>query len=240
MKIAICDDDKMTVTHMSKTIKKILAKIYDLDVVIDDFLSPTDMLHNHNIHPYDVVFADLEMPEMHGFEVSKHLQKKHKDTIIIFVTSHTNFVFDSFEVNPFRFVPKKDFGSRITQILIDTVEKYKNTKEIYMFSYERKGYAVRLSKIIYFEYKRGTVNIITEDGTIYRHRRKMNDIEKELSEQHFIRTHSGYIVNAAHVSGWGADFVRMADDTKVPMSRLKEPEVKRQLALYVREINRRL
>lgn len=64
MRIAICDDEK----HFINGFSAIVSRLYkSLDMIIDEFSSGTQLLYSFQIKPYDIVFLDIEMPEMMVF-----------------------------------------------------------------------------------------------------------------------------------------------------------------------------
>ncbi len=57
---------------------------------------------------YDILLLDIEMPGLNGIELTNKVKKYLPDAITIFVTSYEQYVYKSFEVQPYRFIPKKD------------------------------------------------------------------------------------------------------------------------------------
>lgn len=101
MQVAICDDEKSfrdelkSVLIEYKMAKRIQIDIYEFE--------NGDSLLNSNI-VFDVLFIDFQMPGFNGLETAKRLRLKNCICSIIFITSFPQFVFDSFEVQPFRFL----------------------------------------------------------------------------------------------------------------------------------------
>ena len=56
----------------------------------------------------DVLFLDVDMPGMKGLKTAKAIRKKNKDMIIIFLTTYSEFVFESFKVDAFRYLIKPE------------------------------------------------------------------------------------------------------------------------------------
>ena len=52
------------------------------------------------------------MPDVSGLEVAKKLRQKHLDIILIFISAYEQYVFESIEYNPFRYIRKKQNRKR--------------------------------------------------------------------------------------------------------------------------------
>ena len=57
------------------------------------------------------------MQELNGFELAAKIQETAPDILIIFVSAYESYVYKSFEFRPFRFIPKQQMESMITQAL---------------------------------------------------------------------------------------------------------------------------
>ena len=68
LKIAVCDDEKIYLRRIEDMLKVILdnngISIYE----IDSYLSGKDFFQNNKIFEYDVIFLDINMPEINGLE----------------------------------------------------------------------------------------------------------------------------------------------------------------------------
>lgn len=103
MKIAVCDDEIIlyeelyTLLNEYSTLKKepILTTYFKTGY---DLLSSTEK--------FDIIFMDYQMDDIDGLETSKRLRLKNSDVTIIFLTAFPKIVFQSFEVNTFRFLLK--------------------------------------------------------------------------------------------------------------------------------------
>lgn len=91
----VVDDEELQL----KTAKRLLNKL-EPDATIETFSIPNDVLKTikkRELIP-DVVFCDIEMPEMSGIKLAMKIRKMAPDTRIIFVTSHSEYAVDAFKV----------------------------------------------------------------------------------------------------------------------------------------------
>ena len=105
LKIAVCDDDRIMLDFVSKNVDNLLAQ-NGIKHTIARFLSGADFLKTHKVDPFDVVFLDIIMPGEGGFDIAKEMRGLFQKTYIIFVTTESSLVYESFDFQPFYFVPK--------------------------------------------------------------------------------------------------------------------------------------
>ena len=125
MVIAICDDEPL----FRENLKNILIEYKRerrLHIDIVEFNNGNDLL-DYQSH-LDVIFLDYQMPGINGLDVARKLRHQHNMCAIIFVTIYTDFIIDSFEVSPFRFLIKPIYKNK----LFSTIDAY--VKEKKMFS----------------------------------------------------------------------------------------------------------
>lgn len=65
---------------------------------------------------YDVMFLDIVMPEIDGFEICRRLRTWEKETLIVFVSANEELVFQSFDVQPFAFLRKNHIWSDLEMV----------------------------------------------------------------------------------------------------------------------------
>lgn len=80
IKIAVVDDDVVIRTVLSKTFQAIQAKV-------SQFESGISFLADDNVNDYDLIFLDLMMPKMNGFEVLVKLKEAEIDTPVIVLSA---------------------------------------------------------------------------------------------------------------------------------------------------------
>lgn len=117
MKAAICDDTVEDAEFMEKHIKEYFMKKsipYECNV----YQSSKALWYEiEDGQAFDLLFLDIEMQELNGFELAAKIQETAPDILIIFVSAYESYVYKSFEFRPFRFIPKQQMESMITQAL---------------------------------------------------------------------------------------------------------------------------
>lgn len=55
---------------------------------------------------FDLLLLDIEMPKINGMQIAKDVKKLCPETLVIFITSHSEYAIDSFELSVFRYIEK--------------------------------------------------------------------------------------------------------------------------------------
>ena len=125
MVIGICDDENV----IRDKIEKICineTKKYCEDVVIQKYSDGREVLEKD----FDILILDIEMEDVDGIAVKNYFQKRKKDTIIIFVTSHNEMMSQAFGVNVMGFVTKSYLDNQLQVMLDDAMKRVINTVRI--------------------------------------------------------------------------------------------------------------
>ena len=150
MRIAICDDKMILHEELKKNLDK-----YSINrnVIIncDDYSNGFDLLQS-NIE-YDIIFMDYQMDGIDGLETSRQIRKNKIDTAIIFLTSYPNIVFDTFEVNTYRFLVKPINYEKLSSALDDFLASQDDSNFILIKSDELNK-RINIDDILYPHYRR--------------------------------------------------------------------------------------
>ena len=71
---------------------------------------------------YDLILLDIEMPGISGMEIPQQLKGFLPNVKIIFVTSHTEYAIDAFELSIFRYVPKNNLEVKLAAAVTDAAK----------------------------------------------------------------------------------------------------------------------
>lgn len=195
--------------------------------VIGTFNSAVEGIRSIRENKVDLIFLDIQMPELSGLEFAKILSSETK---IVFTTAFNQYAVDAYKVNAIDYLLKpisyEDFLSAANKALewfsiIRKTDLYNKDRFIFVKS-EYKLVQVRLDNISFIEGVKDYVKIYLEDGrSPIMSLMNMKKIEEYLPYPEFMRTHRSYIVHMTKVKlvdrfrlVFGEDFIPISDSYK--------------------------
>jgi DNA-binding LytR/AlgR family response regulator len=125
MKIAICDDCLTQLNELKDIISDInIVSSFDLE----SFTSPSFLLERCSLIGFDIVFLDVDMPEMNGIVLGKALHRISPRTILIFVTSYPEYAVEGYQCEALRYILKPYTKDEIFSALKRAIEIIGNQK----------------------------------------------------------------------------------------------------------------
>jgi len=231
MRIAVCDDEAL---FRDKIVEYIGKRYNDIDIVINGFSSGEEFLnHYEKGHTnYEMIFLDIEMKQLDGIMTAKKIRKINEDVPIVFLTSHNEFASVGYEVSAFRFLIKPVEENKLIEA-IEGVKKQILKMKTILVHQKDNDILLKTKNIIYIEAHDKEIYIHTIDKC-YIERRNLNEIEDELKQDGFFRTHRGYLVNLSYVREYDAKEVILENNEIILISRLKFKRFKESLYLHIK------
>lgn len=188
----VVDDDPIFRQYISKQIKETSG--LKLVVEADSATKAIDLLEEHEV---DIIFLDVQMPEMTGIELVARLNNGYE---VILVTANDSYAVDAFDqkvtdylVKPFEY---DRFSKAVTKAKnnIEAFRKKKDLIEHIFIKSDGKIIHLKLTDILFVEALADYVVINTEAKKYIVHH-TMKGVEKKLPTQRFVRVHRSFIVN---------------------------------------------
>lgn len=188
----IVDDELMARKSLERLCKKV-----DALHVVEVCAHPKTALQVLKKEAIDLIFLDIEMPELTGIEF---LEQAVALPQVIFTTSKTEYAFEAFEYQVTDYLKKPIAFPRFQQAIQKAMElheqnnSYKaNAKEVYL---RENGRFVRVlyEDIFYFENVGDYVKVRTEKGNHIIHG-SLKSIDAKLGHPRFLKVHRSFIVN---------------------------------------------
>lgn len=197
MKFAICDDNREYIN----SIETYIDKLKDEKIEYDTFFSGEELVfeYENNKADYDAIFLDMEMDEMNGIETADKIRRIDKHVIIVFVTSYTKYMQESFKCSPFRFLVKPIEFEDFKKVYYEILAKISEYAETFVFLENKKRKRIFCSDILFMESSAHSILIHAKNGEVHKMRKTMNELIKEINPEKFARTHRAYVVNLDYV-----------------------------------------
>ena len=225
---AIVEDDAAILEYLKNTLIQEFDK-KGTTVAFDAFTSGTRFLEMYEAHyHYDVIFLDIEMPEIDGIQVCRHIRAQAPDSLVIFISNKEELVFQTFEVQPFRFIRKSEY-QQLLPALVDAISQKleEQTKHLIFITEPGSGdiFSFDIRNIFFVEAQRKNCLIVTTVGNSIV-QCKISDMEEYLVPHGFIKIHRSYLVNCKHIFYIGKSSLQLTSGQELPISRGKVDEVK--------------
>ena len=91
-RIAVCDDEEIALDQITELIKKEFNKMGQ-NVEVNIFNKPELLLESNRSGCFDIIFLDIDMPNINGIEATRIIKKLNPRTRIIFVTGKDELVY---------------------------------------------------------------------------------------------------------------------------------------------------
>ncbi len=238
IRIAIVDDEK-TFVHMYQ---KEIAHLFDkcsVECTIDTYTNSNIFQSEYRSNEYDLIFLDIDMPEVTGIEVASELRKMGSKATLVFVSNHDHFVFETFRYAPYRFVRKdkllndtaemvtsfcRALEKRPTHMLLDLEDEKNSLEDLSQIMY---FYSIR-HDIFFYNTQKISVHLAMRTYT-------MDQLEEELKNKGFIRIHRTYLLNHQWILRIQGDAVYLKNGDSLPLSRGRAEGVKQEYQKLLRE-----
>lgn len=199
MRIGICDDEKVFVGVIEKYLKDCMANLEEhyAQVTVECFSSGEELLAAYQESKrYDLLFLDLKMKKLNGFETAGHIRLLDNKVIIIFITSLTEYVMQSFEYRPFWYLIKPVKEEKFHNVFFKALSEYASVNHNeYAFKTREEGIErINISRILYLESISRQIRLHSLDGD-YDFYASINKEEIKLLRQGFVRIHKSFLVN---------------------------------------------
>lgn len=202
-KIAICDDNVEQTGITEKIILDFFATI-DRKIEIDVFFKPETLLNvmSEPKNNYQLIFLDIEMQGINGIEVAKRLRALEKEFLLVFITGYDNYMLESFEVLPFRYVLKPIDSEKMEPILQQLVFELDHHNQYLFYKIGKQHYQLRIRDIVVISSELGRkVKVRSVDESEIEFYFKLKELLKILPSSYFFQVNRGVIINLNYITG---------------------------------------
>lgn len=228
MIIGICDDEKICIDRTLECLEQ-AKKELGVEFKYITFSSGEELLKSKE--HIDILFLDVEMDGISGIDTMKQLEEKDNVTYIIFASSHSEYVFDSFGFKTMGFLCKPIVYEKFLKEIKKLIEKMSNTEPIQV-NVDGRDILISPDDIMYVSGERNYVKVVTRQSE-YLTYGNMKAWEEKLVNSSVIRVHKSYLVNLKYITKISdvASFINTADE--IPVGRKYKEEARGKYKDYL-------
>lgn len=247
IRIAIVDDESNIAKSIAKKTKN-HADNLGVSISLNVYYSGREFLNQYHAGDYDVIFLDIDMPELSGDALSAELAKIDPSLLLVYVTNYCNDeVYTMLKYMPIGFLRKPFFEDEIDAMLGVLKEKMVSVRKTYSIQSGRKVQQIALKDVLYIESDRNYAyfhmastphveksNSQNKKQEPIKVRKKLDLIEVEIEHYGFIRIHASILVNYRWIYSIQKNMVKLDNGKDLPISRSRETEVEQKFMYFSR------
>jgi len=185
-----------------------------------------------NSNKIDLIFLDINMPEISGLSFAKSINKNIK---VIFTTAYREYAIDGFNLQAVDYLLKpisferllqavnKYLGENPSEIIENSSEIIPDKSDFIFVRSDRKMIKINFSEINYIESFSDYIKFHLNDKIIVT-RETISSIEAKLPKNEFLRIHRSYIVSISKIESFTNEFIEIHKKA-LPLSRSYKKEV---------------
>lgn len=223
LKIAVCDDDKEQLQIHRQVFDAITIPV---PLYVEYFTSAQKLtdklitLQKQGETLPDIIFSDIEMPDMDGIAFGKRLREISNNIYLLLCTAYPEYAIRGYETRAYRYLLKPLSVADVEQALSNILREMGSRKKLLVHAVESES-VIALSDIMYLSAEDKYTVLYTKDEH-YFERTSLNDYEQLMEQYGFCRVHRKYIVNLTQHQNMEKGKLTLLDGTKLPISRRRE------------------
>lgn len=232
IKCIVVDDERM-----ARTVVSTLLSNFDNVLLLGEFSNALEAFQFINNNDIDLIFLDINMPNVTGISFAKSISK---DIKIIFTTAYRDYAVEGFELQAVDYLLKPISLDRLSQALqrytelnqpkIKDLVPVNDTSDFVFVRSNRKMLKVDFVAIIYIESYSDYIKIHTNSQVIVT-RETISAIEAKLPRDQFIRIHRSYIIALKYIESYTNEHV-ICQGKALSISRSYKKDVMHYLERY--------
>ncbi len=191
MKVGLVDDRMIDLDKVTG----IVGSLPDIEIVFST-QSASEAYEHIKKQTIDLLIADIEMPDLSGYELADIIHSHALNIAVIFVTANSGYAVHAFELNVHDYIMKPYTKDRLVLSVERLIEKTKSAEIAGRLYLKQKNeiHIVQKKDIIFIERSGRSTAIYTTSGIIKTYL-TLNELEGELRERDFLRSHRSFIIN---------------------------------------------
>lgn len=222
MNIAIVDDMDPELLRLGAVLEE-WAQENHIKLTIKSFNSAESLLESFRPLQYTLIFMDIYMDSMTGMDAAKIIRQSDTDTLIVFLTTSRDHVFESFDVGAFYYILKsddeKEYRDRLFKVMDKATGQYMAASGVLSFTSNRMDYHLPYGRIVYVQSSDHYVQITDSNRTCYRPRMRFSEVCDTLcNDRRFLQINRGILVNMDYITEFIDNTCVLDDEFRLPVS----------------------
>lgn len=236
LNIAICDDESSIVSQLKVLVTNYFSSTEN-KYTISCFTSPEFFLQG-NLDIYDIVFLDVQMGDIDGLQVAEKLREINPTAILIFVSQYNDYTTQGYHVKAFRYILKSTLADFFKKDMDSTVAELNKKTKKFFFKMYSEGMSIPYDDILYFQSIASKIEIVSffPRAKPYTFTKKLDEIELELKDSHFVRIQQSMLVNVKYITSISSYKVYLINGEVLSASRLLYPKLRVKYAKIKRSL----
>ena len=240
LNISVVDDDITFLSMYSKEIMKSFTK-NDFSVSIDEYSTGNELIDSLEYKKYDLIFMDIDMPEISGIDLAAELRKNNQNFDMIFVSAHPHFVFEAIRFTPYRFIRKSNLVSETSEAVDSYCLKIQNDHKMILLELQNgRIFNEKVDIISDFFTVRHDVYYTSgneNNAVILSRKYSLSQLENMTKPYGFIRVHKSHLVNYRYIRNINTKSVILTNNREIPVSHGKKTEIQERFMELLRNGN---
>jgi len=246
MNAIIVDDEMLPAGYLKELLEEYCPQVDVVKVLTD----PIEAISYLNSHRLELLFLDVEMPQMNGFEMLRCLHKHHIPKVI-FTSAHKHYAPEAFDISALHYLLKpvipekliqavnraledKGVNDTLLQDVLNAPPKDKPQTDLISLPDGQRYHLVAPEEIVRVEGKGSYSTFHLLDGRSILVSRRIKVYANQLSTELFVRPHQSHLVNKRMVAQFNKSdggFLELRDGSIIPVSTGLRKKVKEQFGL---------
>jgi DNA-binding LytR/AlgR family response regulator len=212
MNCIIVDDDEASIIAFTQ-----IAKQVDYLTIVQTCSNPLEAINTLSKEDVDVLFLDIEMPEMTGMDMLKSLDNRPQ---VILTTSHKEYALDAYELNVVDYLVKPVTLPRLLKAMekikrpSNLKDKFHTEQDYFFIKKDSVLTKVPVKDILWIEALGDYITIHAKEGKYVLHI-TLKSVEAKLPSSKFVRVHRSFIVHL--------DNIKTVEDTTIFINEMSIP-----------------
>ena len=228
--IAICDDEKDFVAHLTGLLNQYAAETGE-EIKVTVYYDGMELIEKYDT-TIDLIFLDIQMRLVNGLRAAERIRQMDEKVGIIFLTTLTQYGLEGYKYQATNYIIKPIRYARLKEEMKQWLERHRQDDSPFIVVANDAGkFKVFLKSLRFIETFNRNLLLHTDQENIICYK-KMKELETELVQHGFVRCHSGYLVNLFYVKRIEKLDIILTTGERVPISQPKRKEFMERLADY--------